>query len=341
MKARWQARREASTVCEEESPENFWHNFNTEKNEIEKELKETVSTKLEDIQNLENRVRSLSASITPATSWLSAFDVKRATREAKEIDDKISLIKKKIAPRKKFGFSKRINTTNSGSRQHKDTEENKKSDILQKLMSERVGFFHQKDVVLCWEQSSTQVHLEELEDCIIFIPCNLTGLRMRSLKRCFVFACCVEGPAYVQDVSESQIRLVSRQLRIHNTTKTDFYVHLSTGPIIEDCHTLHFAKYALSWSSQNWQSTINLPLKTDAWSHVSDFKWLRPEASPNWSLLSDDAYLLQFPSRAAAFADRLGVNLLPAAQADLSSSLQKEDPSLGDVGATQPTDISA
>lgn len=37
------------------------------------------------------------------------------------------------------------------------------------------------------------------------------------------------------------------QLRIHNTTGTDFYVHVMSGPIIEDCKGVRFAPYCLSY----------------------------------------------------------------------------------------------
>lgn len=39
----------------------------------------------------------------------------------------------------------------------------------------------------------------------------------------------------------------SFQLRIHNTEACDLYVHTVSGPIIEDCDSLRFAPYALTY----------------------------------------------------------------------------------------------
>jgi hypothetical protein len=53
--------------------------------------------------------------------------------------------------------------------------------------------------------------------------------------------------AIVNRDTETTMALWLWQLRIHNTTGTDFYVHVMSGPIIEDCKGVRFAPYCLSY----------------------------------------------------------------------------------------------
>ena len=302
LKAQWDARRQQGE--QRESSSEFWVTFRREKESILAEISSG-----EDLEALEARARRLSASITPATAWLSPFDVKRATREAKDIFEAVADAKKKVqGPRKKFGFQKKKATTK------KDVikKEEKKKIVLERPP----GFFGDRGQVLTWE-STGEIHLDDLEDCVVFINLPVAALRIRHIHRCTVFANAVHGPVHVREATESSLRLTARQLRIHDSLHTDFYVHLASGPIIEDSSSLRFAKFACAWSPPHDHPVSSpgrddMALRKDAWRDVQDFKWLRPEPSPNYSLLPDADYALAVPPAATAEADRLGLTLLPA-----------------------------
>ena len=64
------------------------------------------------------------------------------------------------------------------------------------------------------------------------------AVRLQHLTNCTVYIGSVLGPLYVEDVKGCKVFARSRQLRIHDTYATDFYVWTSSGPIIEDCNGL-------------------------------------------------------------------------------------------------------
>ena len=349
VKAQREARLRTEEATTVESSSVFWESFRREKESIALALREVEgdkSEKFEAVVALEGRGRGLSASITAATAYLSAYDVKRAAREAKETCDAVAEAKKKLAPRKKFGFQRKPPPQEAASKDvaaaaakktmPENAEEGGKGPPQQQnqnidkkkttLVFERTGFFGERGRVLVWQttEEAGEVHLDDLEDCVVFVAADVSTLRMRKLRRCQVFARCVAGPAYVQDVTASSLRLVSRQLRIHDTYDTDFYVHLATGPIIEDCHRLRFAKYAMRWCQEEeggkkhtFKAQV-LPLRPDAWKDVQDFKWLRvDEPSPHFRLIPEADYARHLPKPAAADADRLGLRLIAADQDSL------------------------
>jgi hypothetical protein len=60
-------------------------------------------------------------------------------------------------------------------------------------------------------------------------------VRLQHLSDCTVYLGAVTGPVYVENVKNCKIFAYCRQLRIHETRGTDFYVHTGSGPIIENC----------------------------------------------------------------------------------------------------------
>ncbi|KAJ5624136.1 Tubulin binding cofactor C [Penicillium lagena] len=90
----------------------------------------------------------------------------------------------------------------------------------------------------------------------------------------------VNGPAHITGVEHSVLVVSCRQFRMHNCHDVDVYLSCSSNPIIEDCSNIRFGRipraYALDHDRVDHE---------DRWSQVEDFKWIKPEPSPNWSLL--------------------------------------------------------
>jgi tubulin-specific chaperone C len=61
------------------------------------------------------------------------------------------------------------------------------------------------------------------------------ALRLRNLTDCRVLAAPVRGSVYVENCTGCTVMAAGRQLRVHDTHATDFYVHTLSGPIIEGC----------------------------------------------------------------------------------------------------------
>jgi hypothetical protein len=68
---------------------------------------------------------------------------------------------------------------------------------------------------------------------------------------------------------------------MHGSKKVDVYLHSASRPIIEDCKDVRFAPMPEMFATPKILQAAN------HWNEIDDFKWLKAEASPNFSLLTE------------------------------------------------------
>ncbi|RFU80083.1 tubulin-specific chaperone c [Trichoderma arundinaceum] len=129
--------------------------------------------------------------------------------------------------------------------------------------------------------------LRNLKDCVIdlSIPtaqgAPFPGLILKDIDRCLIVVGRVNGPIHINDVSNSTLVVIARQVRIHNCKNVNIYLHCASHPIIEDCSGMRFAPLPSCYLTEADKSTEN------QWDQVDDFKWLKTIQSPNWTTLSE------------------------------------------------------
>ncbi|KAL2815496.1 tubulin binding cofactor C-domain-containing protein [Aspergillus granulosus] len=110
------------------------------------------------------------------------------------------------------------------------------------------------------------------------------SLMVKSVADTLLLCGQIDGPAHLTNVRNSIIVVNCRQFRMHDCKNVDVYLSSSSNPIIEDCTGIRFGRIP-----RGYQALDHDRLDTDdRWSLVEDFKWIKPEPSPNWSLLSQD-----------------------------------------------------
>lgn len=67
------------------------------------------------------------------------------------------------------------------------------------------------------------------------------GLTLQNIKESLIVAGHVAGAAHITGLEDSIVLVASRQVRIHNCTNVDLYLHCASRPIIEDCSNVLFA----------------------------------------------------------------------------------------------------
>ncbi|EZF97559.1 hypothetical protein H113_02442 [Trichophyton rubrum MR1459] len=97
----------------------------------------------------------------------------------------------------------------------------------------------------------------------------------------------VDGPAFISDVIDSVVVVKCHQFRMHECNNVVVYLSCATNPIIEGCVDIKFSPLPGAFVSTSGSSTQN-GKQADKWSLVEDFNWLKPEPSPNWSVLEDE-----------------------------------------------------
>jgi hypothetical protein len=117
----------------------------------------------------------------------------------------------------------------------------------------------------------------------------LAALTLKDIRKSLVICGNVAGAIHLTDIHDSVIVLQSRQFRMHDSTNCHIYLQTSSRPIIEDCNGLKFAP-APEWylDDAKTNNTGEATIDGGMWANVDDFKWLKPEPSPNWSRLPSE-----------------------------------------------------
>jgi len=99
----------------------------------------------------------------------------------------------------------------------------------------------------------------------------------------------ISGSAFVDNLRNVKLIIACHQLRIHETNSCDFYIHIGSRAIIENCSKVRFAPYAWKYPKldEHFEKSSLNPAKSN-WECVDDFNWLNQNvASPNWEFLEE------------------------------------------------------
>lgn len=116
--------------------------------------------------------------------------------------------------------------------------------------------------------------LSSLGACVVSFPQSncFSGSTLQDISdSLLLLGNTVNGPVHLTHITNTTIVLSCQQFRIHAGKNVDIYLNCSSRPVIEDCENIRFAPYGLA--------------EGNLWNKVGDFKWLRQEASPHWSVL--------------------------------------------------------
>lgn len=132
--------------------------------------------------------------------------------------------------------------------------------------------------------------LWNLKSCVVdmSIPTSagvggaFSGLALKDISRSLVIVGHVDGPMHVTGITDSVIVVAARQVRMHECRNVVVYLQCTSRPIIEDCTEMRFAPLPQRYMGPNDKADKN------QWDQVDDFKWLKADHSPNWSLLPEE-----------------------------------------------------
>ncbi|KAJ6031105.1 Tubulin binding cofactor C [Penicillium herquei] len=134
--------------------------------------------------------------------------------------------------------------------------------------------------------ASVPASITSLRHCIVdmSIPTAngkpYASLTIKNVRQSLLICSRVNGPVHITGVEKSIMVVSCRQFRMHHCKDVDVYLSCSSNPIIEDCSNIRFSRIPKAHSLHH-----DRPDHEDQWSQIEDFKWIKPEPSPNWSLL--------------------------------------------------------
>ncbi|EGC45760.1 tubulin-specific chaperone c [Histoplasma capsulatum var. duboisii H88] len=108
------------------------------------------------------------------------------------------------------------------------------------------------------------------------------GLVIKGVTESLLLCGQVDGPAHITGVKHSTIVVSCHQFRMHDCVDVDVYLSCSSRPIIEDCSNIRFGNIPEIYAPKSVDST-----QPNLWDQVQDFKWIKVEQSPNWSIINE------------------------------------------------------
>ena len=267
------------------------------------ERKAIIEGCLADIARISNEVKDASFNIP-------AHDQRTYGESIKALSNKLQNVRSSFEPKPKFSFksasklsTRKVEptTTQNGSaevsqdrpqrmlgRQVPDDSARQWSSPSQsksEIFSNRDG----QHITLppSWSETTTSGTLSMLNRCVVDLRTPTTtgkpfaGLTLKDITKSLILCGHVDGAVHLTNVSESIIVVASRQFRMHDSRKCDVYLLTSSRPIIEDCSSIRFAPMPEVFMAEDDRRIDN------RWSLVDDFKWLRSDPSPNWSIFEE------------------------------------------------------
>ncbi|KAL5520661.1 hypothetical protein ACEPAF_2662 [Sanghuangporus sanghuang] len=140
--------------------------------------------------------------------------------------------------------------------------------------------------------TGTDLTITSLDHCIVdLLPAvedenndrlRPRALHIRDVKNSVLILGYVQGSILAHNLERCVIVAACHQLRVHSSSHTRFYLHVSSNAIIEDCTNLTFAPYP-----ENLHLDADVRRMKSAHTNIQDFSHLRSTPSPNWSAISE------------------------------------------------------
>ncbi|KAJ4365641.1 hypothetical protein N0V83_008261 [Neocucurbitaria cava] len=132
--------------------------------------------------------------------------------------------------------------------------------------------------------------LSHLRGCVVDLSAATTteapsaafaALYLKHIKDSLIICGQIAGAIHITDVSNSIIVTSCRQFRMHDSKNVEVYLHSASRPIFEDCEGLRFAPLPDVYMTAETRQAAN------QWDQIDDFKWLKAEPSPHFTLLPE------------------------------------------------------
>ncbi|XP_074660584.1 tubulin-specific chaperone C-like [Tubulanus polymorphus] len=297
-----QKRREEkeSSAAQNETIGFFTKGFKQEKLKVESLLEECESLSKPALTNhfdkLTVSVQNLQKFLTDSTVFLPSYEVQAAQKAINKLQAAITEKREALIPKKKFVFKGKLKKSAPVK-----VAETKTEDSVDGFRdTTNYALFECSFIDMCGQQLSKSeeeinnkdVALSNLSDCTIKLTGAPSAMHVNKLKDCVVLCGPISGSIFIDNCSNCSFVVACQQLRIHSTTDSKFYIHVTSRAIIEDCSNVEFAPYCFAYDQIDRHYLIaGLDRKRNNWNDIDDFNWLASDThSPNWSLIEESEH---------------------------------------------------
>lgn len=254
--------------------------------QCKRQLEQLLDTN--DLAQLDGKLQELQAILTEVASHLPAASLRYVQEQFATLKLQVDEIREQLKPRKRFAFkSARGSPTGSDARLEGKCEPGPSFPAGTLKNACTVGFQGRSgETLMLSEVGGKDTELDSLDDCQVTIQGCPATLFARRLRNCHIRCGPVASSVFVEECESCTFLVACHQLRVHDSHKCEFRVHVQTRSIIEDSNELLFGKYDFVYDGdeQDWCAS-HLDRTVNNWNKVDDFNWLAADKpSPNWEL---------------------------------------------------------
>ncbi|XP_022081610.1 tubulin-specific chaperone C-like [Acanthaster planci] len=239
-------------------------------------------------------IQKLLQFVTDSMLSLTSYEIRKFQDDVYQLHADMVERRDELIPKKKFTFKGRQKKSDKPKEVEKPgaavEEVDGPTNITTDLLRFQCGFVDLSDSDLALQSEEIQakdIGLTNLKSCSVKLFGSPNAIHMNNLTNCKIFSGPVPGSIFVDNCQDCTIVVSCQQLRVHHTTSTQFYLHVTSRAIIEDTSDVGFAPYNWSYDGQEDDfQTSQLDRSRNSWDDVDDFNWLASDkASPNWSVI--------------------------------------------------------
>lgn len=293
--------KESHAVAEEQS-EYFSSTFGAERASIEELLSGCTgverSVGTERLEKATAKTAQLQKFLNDSTMFLTPRVLEKAQASLQKLQASLTEMREELLPKKRFAFRSRTKAADSvATAAAPDTSStatvsstNLVTQVDGAVPLEQCGFSNMNGVYLTKKAEDIQrrdVLLSHLTNCKVRLCGAPSTLHLKHIDSCEILCGPVSSSVFVDQCRDSTLAFPCQQLRTHNTTDTQVYLHVTSRAIIEDCQGVSFAPFTWSYPTLEQDFTASgLDRERNNWSQVDDFNWLAAGTpSPNWNTI--------------------------------------------------------
>lgn len=281
---------------ESKKPENekldvFDANFNEMKKAIEEKLDKDIeqSHVIQHVDDVMQDIRQLQKLLTDSTKFLPSVRINFTQNTINKLEKDLKAKEEQLKPKKKFAFktAKKVQgPLKSNLKMEKTNETVKRTNDVGFSIEER----EDENIVLKQEQiNQKDILISKMKNCTVRILGSPGTVHIVNIDNCTILSGPSSTSVFIELSKNSKIVMAAQQFRIHKTYLTDFYIHVTSRAIIEDCKDVRFAPYGFTYENLEDHYQISaLDRDVNNWQLVNDFNWLTTtKKSPNWDVLPE------------------------------------------------------
>ncbi|XP_061084365.1 tubulin-specific chaperone C [Conger conger] len=298
-----------SQAVTEEKCDFFSSSFNAEKAEIQDILsgcsemdRDQAAQVLEEVTL---KIQQLQKFVNDSVVFLPQYELRQAQASLQALHGSLAEKRDQILPKKKFAFRARatankakappVSTDSSQCAKPESDNQSIESggqNVVGNSSAEQCGLSNADSQVLTMgaeEIRQRDVLLTHLSNCKVRLLGCPSTLHIKHVRNSEILCGPVSSSIFVDHVSDSTFAFPCQQLRTHNTTDTQVYLHVTSRAIIEDCSGVRFAPFNWSYPGIDADFEVSgLDRDRNNWTLVDDFNWLAADThSPNWAVIPE------------------------------------------------------